>query len=124
MFTIPHRLTRLNEYIRAERSNKYKAARIKSDMTDLCTYYMPILQIDYPIEIIMIWTVKNMGNDLDNVSFGAKFILDAMVQKRLIKSDNLTVVKKITHKFRKGEHEKVTVIVKEWEDESLYKSWG
>ena len=122
VFTIPHRLTRLNEYINKERSNRYAAAKIKSSMTLACMAYVPNIKIDYPIELIMIWTVKNMGNDLDNVSFGQKFICDAMVQKGFIKNDNLTVIKKITHKYCKGEKEKVTVIVKEWKDEILYQN--
>ena len=78
-FVIPYRLTRLNEYIRAERSNKYAAAKIKKDMTAICYYHIPNLSIDYPIKIKMIWVVKRLSNDADNVSFGAKFILDAMV---------------------------------------------
>jgi Holliday junction resolvase RusA-like endonuclease len=118
MFTIPHRLTRLNEYIAQERSNKYAAAKIKSEQTTLCSYYVPNIQFDNSVEIIMIWTVKNLGNDLDNISFGAKFVCDAMVQKQMIRNDNLTVIKKITHKYLKGTEEKVTVIVREWEDEN------
>ena len=110
-FTIPHRLVRLNEYINAERSNKYFAAKIKKDMTNLCSYYIPKIKVDKPVEIKMIWTVKNFRNDPDNISMGAKFVLDAMVRKGMIPRDNLTIVKRLYHDFKRGKNEQVEVIV-------------
>lgn len=111
VFTIPHRLVRLNEYIKAERGNRYAAARLKKDMTNLCGYYVPKVKIDKPIEVKMVWTVKNFANDPDNVSMGAKFILDAMTQRGLIPRDNLTIVKRLYHDFKRGKNEQVEVIV-------------
>lgn len=115
-FTIPHRLVRLNEYINAERSNKYFAAKIKKEMTNLCSYYIPNIKVDKPVEIKMIWTVKNFGNDPDNVSMGAKFVLDAMVERGMLPKDNLTMIKKLTHEFRRGEQEQVEVRVSRYID--------
>lgn len=113
-FTIPHRLTRLNEYINSERRNRYIAAKIKKDMTDLCSHYIPKGNIDYEVSIHTIWTVKLLRNDLDNVAFGKKFILDAMTRKGLIKSDNLTVIKSLSDEYIKGKDEQVAVIVRRW----------
>lgn len=110
-FTIPHRLVRLNEYINAERSNKYFAAKIKKDMTNLCSYYIPKIKVDKPVEIKMIWTVKNFRNDPDNISMGAKFVLDAMVRKGMIPRDNLTIIKGLYHDYKRGKNEQVEVIV-------------
>ena len=114
-FVIPHRLVRLNEYIRAERGNRYAAAKIKKDMTNLCGYYVPKVKIDKPIEVKMVWTVKNFANDPDNVSMGAKFILDAMVNKGMLPKDNLTMVKGLVHEFKRGKNEQVEVRVRRWE---------
>lgn len=111
-FTIPHRLVRLNEYINAERSNKYAAAKIKKDMTNLCGYYVPNIKVDKPIKINFVWTVKNYGNDPDNVSMGAKFVLDAMVRKGMIPRDNLTIIKGLYHDYKRGQNEQVEVIVR------------
>ena len=110
-FTIPHRLVRLNEYINAERSNKYFAAKIKKEMTNLCSYYIPNIKVDKPVEIKMIWTVKNFRNDPDNISMGAKFVLDAMVRKGMIPRDNLTIIKGLYHDYKRGKNEQVEVIV-------------
>lgn len=124
VFTIPHRLVRLNSYTSINRYSKYKGAKMKKEQTELCTYYIPKKKLNYPVEITYIWTVKSLANDLGNISVGNKFIEDAMVLKGFIPDDNLKWIKKITHKYRKGEHEKVTVIVKRWRDESLYKNLG
>lgn len=112
VFTIPHRLIRLNEYIRIERGNRYAAAKTKKEQTNLCSYYIPKITIDYPIDVKMVWTVKNFANDPDNVSMGAKFILDAMVGKGMIPKDNLTMVKGLMHEFKRGQNEQVEVIVR------------
>jgi len=114
MFTIPHRLPRLNEYIRHERGSKYLAAKIKKKYTGLCMAYIPRLRFDKrPIEITYVWAVKNIANDPGNVSFGNKFIEDAMVISGFIPDDNLKWIKKITHKFLLQEKEGVTVIAAE-----------
>jgi len=125
-FKIPHRLSRLNEYIKTERggkekgniyySGRYKANKIKQDETTLCSYYIPNIKIDYPIKITYTWTIKIMSNDLGNVAFGQKFIEDAMQHKGLIRNDNLTVIKEFTHKFIKGDNEGVEVEIKKWEE--------
>ncbi len=110
-FVIPHRLVRLNEYIKAERGNRYHAAKLKREQTDLCSWYVPNVKIDEPVEIKMIWTVNRLSNDPDNVSMGAKFVLDAMVERGMLPKDNLTMIKKLTHEFRRGEQEQVEVRV-------------
>lgn len=113
MFTISHRLPRLNEYIRHERSNRYLAARIKKNYTEVCYHYIPNLRLDKPVVITYIWAVKNLANDLGNVSFGNKFIEDAMTAKGFLPDDNLKWIKRITHEFIQAEKEEVTVIVTE-----------
>lgn len=115
-FTIPHRLVRLNEYIRIERGNKYAAAETKRKQTNLCGWYVPNVKINPPVEITMIWTVRYLGCDPDNISMGAKFILDAMVHKGLLPNDNLTNIKSLKHEFVRGEEEQVKVIVKRWKN--------
>lgn len=116
VFTIPHRLVRLNEYIRIERGNRYAAANTKKEQTGLCSWYVPKVKINDPIDVKMIWTVKNFANDPDNVSMGAKFILDAMVNRKMIPKDNLTMVKSLKHEFKRGKDEQVEVRVRRWED--------
>lgn len=79
----------LNQYINAERSNRFKAAKIKKDKTSEISYYFskesPI--INYPFDIHFVWCCKSKRSDPDNIVFQKKFILDGMVSSGFIKND-------------------------------------
>lgn len=116
VFTIPHPLVGMNEYTNINRWNRYSGAKMKKDQTALCSYYIPKLKLDYPVQITYIWTVKTLANDLGNVSVGNKFIEDAMVNKGFIPDDNLNWIKRIVHEYKKGKNEKVEVIVRRYSE--------
>ncbi len=116
VFTIPHRLVRLNEYTDINRYNRYQGAKMKKYQTHLCKPYIPNMKLDYPVVITYVWTVKSLANDLGNIQIGNKFIEDAMVAKGFIPDDNLKWIKRIEHDFVKGKDEQVKVIVRRWED--------
>jgi len=81
----------LNEYIKAERSNKYIAANIKRRITDNVTYIALERKInlsDIKHDIIFTWFKPNNKIDHDNISFAKKFILDGLVNAKVIKSDS------------------------------------
>jgi len=117
-FTIPHRLVRFNEYTDINRYNRYNGAKMKKQQTNLCGYYIPKMKLDYAIEIVYVWTVKTLANDLGNIQVGNKFIEDAMVVKGFIPNDNLKWIKRLTHEYIKGNNEQVEVIVRRWEDDT------
>ena len=80
---IQEQLTTLNEYINAERRNRYLAAKIKKQQTEICkSYFAKLEPIDYPIRMIFNWGIGR--HDPDNVAFGKKFILDGMVNCKFI----------------------------------------
>ena len=83
-------LVTLNEYINAERRNKYIGAKIKKTMTDLVAtecYSQKILHLDKIKEIIFIWGHKDMRKDFDNVEFSQKWIRDGMVKAGVVDND-------------------------------------
>lgn len=87
---IDHQFPTLNEYIEAERSNKFAGANIKSRETGLVKYFcIGKKQIAYPTKIIFTWHLKNKRKDLDNVAYAKKFILDGLVRAGTLKNDNL-----------------------------------
>ena len=45
-YVIPHALCTLNDYINAERTDKYKAANIKKRMTNLCAKYCAGIELN------------------------------------------------------------------------------
>ena len=109
-------LPTLNEYIRAERSNRYRAAKIKRETTAMVAMYFkaakakPVKKIT---KLTFVWTHKNKRKDFDNVEFGQKFIRDGMVLAGVIKNDGWRHLPPRTlHKHEIGDTPGVTVIYK------------
>lgn len=92
MLIIPGRLDNLNDFISAERSNRYKGAQMKSHNEDIVYTYikkcLKSLKICNPVYIEYLWVEKNTRRDLDNISsFGRKVIQDALVKAGTIQND-------------------------------------
>ena len=119
--TIKGSFTSLNEYINAERSNKFQAAKIKKEETERAYWYFinkPKIK-DYPVNIEFVWFVKGKRKDPDNISFAKKFILDGMVKAGFIDNDNLNNISGFKDQFHVGTDEMVVVHIlkgKKWLD--------
>ena len=97
---IPGQLTDLNSYIRAERGNRYAAAKLKKDDTERVAWLSKGHKIEkYPVNITLQWFLKDGRIDPDNVSFGGKAILDGLVIAGVLKDDSLKYIKSIAHVF-------------------------
>ncbi len=92
---IPGELTDLNTYINAERRNRFMGAKIKKEMTELCTHVAQLSNIP-PIQekcsFIFQWYVKNQRKDPDNISFTKKFILDGLQKAGVLQGDSMAWV--------------------------------
>ena len=92
-FTIPWRLPGLNDYISALDHNRYSGAKLKKD-TELgiracIRRYMPSnLKIPYRVQVNIEFYEPNRKRDYDNIESAVKFIMDALVQERVILNDN------------------------------------
>lgn len=113
---IEGRLPHLNDYINKERTNRFMAAKIKRDATDLVAWqakkYAGMVK-DYPLSIIFNWSVKpNRGKypDPDNIGFAAKFVLDGLVKAGVIEDDTFKQIEVITHQFEWGAKDDKVVI--------------
>lgn len=99
-FTIPGSLCDLNTYIRAERTNRFIAAKIKKEETER-VYWELKRQKTAKIEKITLmeihWYTKDLKKDSDNVTFAQKFILDGMVQAGIIPNDSRRYTGVTTH---------------------------
>ena len=91
-FTIQGRFPSLNEYTNSNRANRYKGSEMKKKCQQQA--FTGILQakvsrVDkYPITLKITWYEPNRRRDVDNITYGAKFILDAMVQAKIIEDDS------------------------------------
>lgn len=100
---IPLRLTSLNEYINAERTNRYAAAGIKKkNQRDIEVFLRSAvnrgeLHHHDCASLTMTWTVPNKRRDLDNIAFATKFIQDALVEIGVFDDDNLDHITQLHH---------------------------
>lgn len=100
--TIKGELTDLNTYVNAERTNKYKGAKIKKNETYRCmAAFLPyrMREIELPIDLKIKWFCKNRKKDPDNISFGQKFILDGMQKAGVIPNDGFAQINSIHHDY-------------------------
>ncbi len=92
LLVIRARLNNLNDYIGAERTNRYKAAKMKARNENLVKIaikqQMRGLRIEKSVYMAYQWYEKNRRRDLDNISsFGRKVIQDALVQTHVLQND-------------------------------------
>lgn len=92
LLVIPTRLNNLNDYITADRTNRYKGAAMKARNEALVKIAIKQqlrgLRIEKPVFMEYRWYEKNRRRDLDNISsFGRKVIQDALVQTRVLVND-------------------------------------
>lgn len=115
-FTINEKLPSLNELIAANRYNRYKGAKMKSDVDSLIAGYITqaklsgaIHPIDCPCIISITWHERTKKRDVDNIQSSQKFILDALQQTGIIPNDSQKYVKQIYHHVEKDDRDFVTV---------------
>lgn len=113
---IPFRLPSLNEYIAVCRRNRYQGAQFKREWDNkigLC-----VSRLKRPENVVRIhftWYEPNYRRDVDNVAFAKKFILDALVERGVLKDDSPKYVCGFTDEFAYGQA-KVVVRIEEVED--------
>lgn len=90
-YTFTDKLPSLNEYVGANRKNKYAGAKMKKDIeSSLCWQIAEqgLVELKPPLRISFKWFEKNRKRDKDNVVFGKKFILDSLQVMNVIGNDN------------------------------------
>lgn len=97
---IPGRLPSLNEYIAACRTNPHAGAKMKAEAEQRVMWSLARLpHLKKPIRINFFWVEPNARRDLDNISAGKKFILDAMQKAGKLPNDNRKYVKGFSDDF-------------------------
>lgn len=91
-FTIHSRLAGMNDFINAQRKNKYAGAEFKCSQQEIVAHeirrQLHGVKIRRPVRISYIWIERDKRRDLDNVSgFGHKVVQDALVQCKVLKND-------------------------------------
>lgn len=89
-FIIPGRLPGLNDYTKANRTNKYAGAKMKKEaeeLINLCIIKENLYAIKGKAFLNFYWYEKNTRRDPDNIAFAKKFILDALVGCGVLSTD-------------------------------------
>lgn len=97
------RLPSLNEYVQAERSNRFAGAKMKKDYTEMIYWTIREQKLEAklkPCRITFKWYEENKKRDLDNITgFGHKVILDGLVKAGILYNDTQEWVKGFTDEF-------------------------
>ncbi len=105
-FTIPGRLPGLNEYITAERTNRYKGAAMKRQAENVVIAAAKKLgkwRPDGPVRMVYNWFEPDRRRDKDNISsFGRKVIQDALVKGGWLKNDGWKEIAGFEDRFSVG----------------------
>lgn len=90
-FTIDMRLPGLNEYILADRGNRFVGAKLKKTAQRAVEYYIQaarVPRVRTPIRLAYTFFEPNKRRDKDNIAgFAHKVIQDALVQQHIIDDD-------------------------------------
>ena len=104
--TVLGQLPGLNEYILAERGNRYAAAKMKTDAEKtICWAIKEQLKgITFlnPVNISYLWIEPNRRRDKDNIAFARKFIQDALVEMKVLKGDGWKHIEGFSDRFEVG----------------------
>lgn len=103
-FTIYGRLSGLNEYTAACRSNCYAGANMKKKNERIVesSIFEQLRGVEFSdkVEINYTWYEKNKRRDLDNIAFAKKFIQDALVKMGVLKGDGWQHIVRFTDNFK------------------------
>lgn len=101
-FTIQGQLAGLNEIVNQTRINRFAGASQKKKETQRCEWAIlagSVPTFSSPVKVKFRWVEPHRRRDPDNVSVGAKFILDALVNRKRIPNDTREWIKDIEHSF-------------------------
>lgn len=115
---IPGCLPGLNEYINAERTNRYKAAKMKRHAQDqiICAAKASLRGVRYLAPVLMhyIWVEPNKRRDKDNIAFARKFVQDALVEIGVLQNDGWKEIEGFTDSFKvDAKNPRVEIIITE-----------
>ena len=101
-FVISGKLPGLNEILTEYKKHFQVGARQKREQMErvqwaILAAKLPVFTL--PVGIRIRWFEPNKRRDIDNISAGTKFILDALVSMKKIPNDTQRWVKEINHEF-------------------------
>ncbi|BFN03887.1 RusA family crossover junction endodeoxyribonuclease [Clostridium tetani] len=97
---IPGELPDLNKIINVSKRHYMAYRNLKKEYTDLITLLARGKGQFERIDLDITWYCKNKRKDKDNIAVGIKFILDGLVEAKVIKNDGWKEVNNFKHTFK------------------------
>ncbi len=110
------RMPTLNEYIKAERGNRYAGAKLKKEATELVrvqTLRAP--KVTHKVDVAFEWHTTRRA-DHDNIAFQKKFTLDGLVLSGVLEDDSPRYVGRFSDKIVKDKEDYVIVTLTKSEE--------
>ena len=101
-FTIPGRLSGLNEYTLANRRNRYAGSKLKClDQATVtgAIYAAGLCPVARPVRLKYLWIEPNAKRDKDNIAAAQKVVQDALVEVGILPGDGWRHVIGFDHDF-------------------------
>jgi len=92
----------LNEYVLAERTNRYVAAKMKKSKTTSVAYLAISQKFDLDnkkYDVHFTWFKPDNKKDHDNIAFAKKFVLDGLVYAKILQSDGCKHINNLSDTF-------------------------
>lgn len=106
-FTIAGKLPSLNDYISAMNSHRHAGNALKRKSQDVIGWHIRganLRPVRNPVQVRIVWWEPTKRRDPDNVTAATKFILDSLVECRILPDDSQRTIREITHRI---EHDKL-----------------
>lgn len=116
---IPGKLHNLNDYISAERSNRYVGAQMKKADQNIIFHHarkqLKGVKIEKPVFMEYAWYEENRMRDKDNISsYGRKVIQDGLVRAHVLRGDGWSHIEGFSDRFEVDrESPRIEVIIRE-----------
>lgn len=118
---VPGKLHNLNDYISAERSNRYAGAHMKK--TDQNIIFQQAkkqlrgIQLKKPVFMEYVWYEENRLRDKDNISsYGRKVIQDGLVKARVLHGDGWSHIEGFSDRFEVDKvNPRIEILIREVE---------
>jgi Holliday junction resolvase RusA-like endonuclease len=98
-FFIPQRLPSLNEWVGSKTRWHYSQVKRESEKVIRAAIRTANLQPMPFAYVELTWTEPTKKRDLDNISAAVKFVLDSLVQTKVLPDDGWNEIMGLTHRF-------------------------
>ena len=99
--TIPGELPNLNAALAGAKRHWSSYAQIKKQQTNKVAWIAQgqLTPVTPPVDLVFSWVTKNRRVDPDNISHGAKYLIDGLVNAGILPDDGRRTIRSLTHLF-------------------------